>query len=169
MIIDLAGFLDRTNANLHFDNTLKIENIEIGGREIFFNNPIVVTVDIYRVDGSDYLNGEVTYEYTESCARCLKEFTQEVKGVLSGRLVEKNKDFNEDEVEEDVICYEGDTLDLTEHIISAIVLSLPMKSLCNENCKGLCPKCGKDLNKGKCDCVIEEIDPRLAKLKDFFE
>ena len=169
MIIDLVSFLDRTTANLHFDSTFKTESIELCGREIFFNKPIEVTVDIYRVDGSNYLNGEVTYQYIESCARCLKEFTQEVKGALSGRLIEKKKDFNEDEVEEDVIYYEGDTLDLTEDVISAIVLSLPMKSLCSEDCKGLCPICGKDLNKCKCDCVIEEIDPRLAKLKDFFE
>ncbi|WP_077367386.1 YceD family protein [Anaerosalibacter sp. Marseille-P3206] len=169
MIIDLTGFLDRTTANLHFDNTLEKESIEVGGREIIFEKPILVTVDVYRVDGSDYLSGYVNYEYTESCARCLKQFTQEVKGVLSGRLIEKTNDYDEDEIDEDVINYEGEILDLTEHIMNAIVLSLPMKSLCSEDCKGLCPKCGKDLNKGKCDCTIEEIDPRLAKLKDLFK
>ena len=169
MIIDLAGFLDRTVANLHFDSTFITKSIDIGGREIFFSKPIEVTADIYRADGSIYLDGKVTYEYTESCSRCLKEFNKEVKGALFGRLIEKNKDFNEDEVEEDVIYYKGDTLDLTEDVISTVVLSLPMKSLCREDCKGLCPICGKDLNKGKCDCVVEEVDPRLAKLKDFFE
>jgi uncharacterized protein len=43
-----------------------------------------------------------------------------------------------------------------------------MKPLCSEDCKGICPQCGQDLNEGECDCEIETVDPRLAKLKEFY-
>jgi uncharacterized protein len=55
-------------------------------------------------------------------------------------------------------------LDLTEAIRQYIVTAMPMKSLCREDCAGLCPTCGKDLNQGKCGCKQEELDPRWAEL-----
>jgi uncharacterized protein len=50
-----------------------------------------------------------------------------------------------------------------------IILSIPMKAVCSETCKGLCPECGQNLNEGQCDCVVERIDPRLAPLLDLLK
>lgn len=165
MNIDLSDYLTEKIDSLHYESTFKIDTMDIGGRSITFTKPIFITVDINKVDGSGYLYGNIAYEYIENCARCLKEFNNKVIGVLNGRIVERSSK-NEEDIEEDVIYYEGEDLDLTKYVKNTIILSMPMKSLCNENCKGLCPKCGKNLNGGKCDCVIEDIDPRLAKLKD---
>jgi len=65
--------------------------------------------------------------------------------------------------------FNTDKIDTTNDVREFALLSVPMKKLCKENCKGLCPKCGSDLNKEKCKCITEEIDPRwkpLMNLKD---
>lgn len=169
MNIDLSRFLDQTTTSLHFDETLEFDRIEINGRKIIFTEAINVIGDIYKVEGSDYLSGRVHFKYIENCARCLKEFTQEVSAVLSGKLIEKSQAEDFDDENEDAIYYEGSSIDLKDLIINTIILSIPMKALCSEDCKGLCSKCGKNLNEGNCDCVIEDVDPRLAKLKEFFK
>lgn len=71
--------------------------------------------------------------------------------------------------DEFVFYYDNDQLEIKEQVLTSILLSLPMKSLCNDNCRGLCLVCGKDLNIEECNCDIQEIDPRLAKLKDLFD
>jgi len=58
---------------------------------------------------------------------------------------------------------------LEEFLYSETIVSLPMKHLCSEDCKGICSKCGKNLNEGKCDCPDREIDPRLAVLADLLK
>jgi uncharacterized protein len=61
---------------------------------------------------------------------------------------------------------EQHTLDLTEAIRQYSLMAVPMKALCDEDCAGLCQKCGQNLNEGKCDCPAEDIDPRWAKLTE---
>ena len=60
-------------------------------------------------------------------------------------------------------------LDLDELVYSEVIVSLPMKHLCSEECRGICFKCGKNLNDGDCDCPKKEIDPRLAALADLLK
>lgn len=61
------------------------------------------------------------------------------------------------------------TLDVDNCVQTDIILNLPVKFLCKEDCKGICPKCGKDLNDGECGCQTEEIDPRLEVLKELLK
>ncbi|MFW5872616.1 MAG: YceD family protein, partial [bacterium] len=60
-------------------------------------------------------------------------------------------------------------VDIRQILKSNIFLDLPIKPLCSEDCKGLCPQCGQNLNKGDCNCERDIIDPRLAKLEKFFD
>jgi uncharacterized protein len=66
----------------------------------------------------------------------------------------------------DVSVFEGETLDLAEVVREQILLFLPEQVFCSGDCRGLCPKCGIDLNLKSCDCPQLEIDPRWAGLKD---
>ena len=75
---------------------------------------------------------------------------------------------DEDNSYENFLYYENNTLYLNEYIIEQVILSLPMKTICKEDCKGLCSKCGIDFNNSQCDCDHDDIDPRFEKLKDFF-
>jgi|UPI0006B59322 uncharacterized protein len=167
MCIDLSGFHDETVMSLHIEGELHKDSLNIDGRKIKFIEPIKYKGEIYRAQGEKLIHILINYKYEEACGRCLESFINERDTVLSGRLVEEVDDITQDE-EDDLIYYVGEKLDLTEDIMSMVILSLPMKPLCDEECKGLCPKCGTNLNKGKCNCIVENIDPRFAVLKDFF-
>ena len=111
------------------------------------------------------LNAEVEL----TCNRCLGQFRHPLKinfeeeylptvDVVSGAplpLPEEASTFTIDE---------HHTIDLTEVIRQYSVMAIPMKALCDKDCAGLCPKCGHNLNQGKCDCPAQEIDPRWSEL-----
>ena len=167
MCIDLSALYDEAVLSLHVEKELQKDSLEINGRKIKFIGPIKYEGDIYKAQGDKLLHINITYKYEEACGRCLEPFIKEGNSLLTGRLVEKVDEVTQDK-EDDLIYYVGQKLDLTEDIMSMVILSLPMKPLCDEECKGLCPKCGANRNKEECNCVVEDIDPRLAKLKDFF-
>jgi uncharacterized protein len=98
------------------------------------------------------------------CARCLKEFDRHVHLHTEAVITE------EDESQEDSDAYflDGDYADVDEIINTAFVLNMEQRFLCKEDCKGLCDKCGADLNDGPCSCKAE-IDPRLAVLGQLLE
>ena len=75
----------------------------------------------------------------------------------------------EGEDSDTILLVPGMKLDLDELVYSEVMMSLPMKHLCNAECKGICFKCGKNLNEGKCDCPEKEIDPRLQALADLLK
>ncbi len=101
-------------------------------------------------DTENLLNFDIKGRLIYPCSRCLKP-------------VEKDLDYHFD----DHIDIDGDSVDLTEFINDSLFINEPTSILCREDCKGLCPMCGKDLNEGPCGCTPEEeIDPRLEVLKD---
>ncbi|NLV76389.1 MAG: DUF177 domain-containing protein [Tissierellia bacterium] len=165
MNIDLSDFHEEDVLSIHIEGELKKDALDINGRKIKFIKPIKYEGDIYRAQGDKILQVKIHYEYKEVCGRCLSPFIREEDTVLSGRLI-RNSDEILDE-EDEVIYYDGEELDITEDIRDMVILSLPMKPLCSDTCKGLCPKCGTNLNEEKCNCVLEEIDPRLEKLREF--
>ena len=108
-----------------------------------------------------------------SCARCLKDTSLEISGDLrylyylrsaSGDdgIIEEFADYMPVEIE-----YFGRVLDVMPQVEESIFSLLPTKVLCSEDCKGLCPNCGKNLNEGECNCQNEMTDPRLDALRGF--
>lgn len=65
--------------------------------------------------------------------------------------------------------YAGDVLELEEGLRQSVIMALPMKKLCREDCRGLCPRCGQNLNEGQCGCGEERVDPRMAVLRQLFD
>jgi len=164
MDIDLRDFQDNVTESLHIEDEIQRDSLDIQGRHINFIEPIRYEGDIYKVAQDKILHINIYYKYEEACGRCLDLYENEDKSVLTGKLVEETREEDEDE-EENLIYYVDDKLDLTEDIIETIILNLPMKPLCSKKCKGLCPKCGTNLNKEQCDCKIEYVDPRFEKLE----
>lgn len=117
------------------------------------------------------VKGRLTTGIRLECNRCLKEFTYPLgrefhldyfKGrpeIHKGELELKEGDFEK-------VYYRGDQINLLDEIKNEVVLGIPMKPLCQDDCPGLCPVCGQDLGKARCSCQQEGIDPRLAKLKE---
>lgn len=165
MKVDLSGLREKDVMSVSLNGEIKKDMLDISGREIHFTKPIKYEGAIYKTNSRYFVHVNISYVYCEICGRCLESFTKDGTAVLAGQLVKKEDNILEDEIE-DAIYYEGDEVNLTADIINAIILSLPMKPLCSENCKGICPQCGTNLNIAKCNCEEENIDPRLAILKD---
>ena len=139
--------------------------------EIVFYEPFEVRGEDTNKSGyiSLQLSAEVPFETV--CARCLKTVhgfqpvslnkTVAVKGTLENE--------NADEVVDDYLLIEDGMLDVSSPVVEQLMLSLPVKSLCKEDCAGLCPRCGKDKNDGACGCPEHEPDPRLACLAELLE
>lgn len=109
------------------------------------------------------------------CSRCLKEHRQQVDEAFEViYLPEPEEQENVDELELvetdlNVEYYAGETIDLAELAREQLLVLLPLKPLCQEDCAGLCPSCGQDLNEGTCMCPKDVIDPRLAVLGKLLE
>jgi uncharacterized protein len=119
------------------------------------------------------LRGEIRTEVELLCDRCAaperRPLAVEFDTSFIPQEVEAVKAENVELAAEDLIlsAYEGDAVDLDELVREQILLALPSRHLCREDCKGLCQKCGANLNAGHCSCEQGETDPRWAALADF--
>ncbi|MEW5796113.1 MAG: DUF177 domain-containing protein [Candidatus Zixiibacteriota bacterium] len=130
-----------------------------------------VDLDIQKAADEYYCQGRVEAQVVVECARCLGEFDSKLAGevdfvVYSREEATRHRDVDE----EDYVCFEGNDLrvDIVVPVRQALVLSIPMKPLCSEDCRGLCPTCGANLNERTCDCKIETLDPRWDGLRKLF-
>jgi uncharacterized protein len=137
--------------------------------------PVHLVLDIHK-DGDTYrVSGRATTRIQLECGRCLEPFEIPIDSPFDLRYVPdpvaagaSADEAAEREVAEDDLTtafYREEALDLGELLHEQFVLALPMKPLCAEACRGLCPHCGTNLNKGSCDCKPVWTDPRLAALK----
>lgn len=132
-----------------------------GGEPVPVVSPVELELGITNAGDFLWAVGDVKVAVRLTCSRCLKE----IQSGIEGRFEEKYRLHGGaagDESEE--VPFAADELDFTGQVTEALILSLPMKPLCREDCKGLCARCGQDLNAGKCSCPQEAGDPRLAVL-----
>lgn len=132
--------------------------------------PVSLAFDIYKDKDQFRLVGRVQTTLELMCSRCLESFTWPIDSSWDLRYQPHaaNTGEGEREVEEDDLTtafYENETIDLGQLMAEQFYLALPMKPLCEERCKGLCPSCGTNLNRAPCDCRPGWEDPRLAALK----
>ena len=128
-----------------------------------------VALDV-QADGSEvFVRGRLAATVPQTCGRCLEVFPVRVDAPVDVRLVPKPATADSVELgadDLDVDFYENDELDLARLVENEATLALPMKPLCREDCRGLCPVCGANRNVAPCTCVTRPPDPRLAVLRD---
>jgi len=117
------------------------------------------------------LRGRLSAGLELQCARCLEPLRQDVKRDFELLYRPLGADAGRDELsvtdaEAEIGYYQGDGLLLEDVLREQVLLALPLKVTCRDDCKGLCPQCGKNLNHEQCSCSIEVEDPRWAALKD---
>jgi len=138
-------------------------------------SPATLSFDIDRQEpGRFRVAGHVQGELELACSRCLEPFRLSVRPDFDLRYVPRveNAGDGEKEIEEDDLStafYDDDQIDLAQLVLEQVQLALPMKPLCSDTCRGLCPNCGTNLNTGSCDCNAKWEDPRLAALKSLGE
>ena len=138
--------------------------------------PVDLRMVIHQDQDRFRLVGTVKAELELACSRCLEPFKLPVDRVFDLRFLpagasepeRDDEDDDEIEVEDDDVSltfYRDEQIDLNELLREQFYLALPMKPLCSEACKGICPQCGTNRNTAPCDCNPQWEDPRLAGLK----
>lgn len=131
-------------------------------------SPVRLSLDINRSGDEIFVTGRASVSVVFECARCLENFTSTVDGSID-LLVIVGEGASGSGDEENVIRVPAGTksVDLADEVRSELVVRLPLKPLCREGCKGLCPECGINLNTARCACKGEDTDPRWDGLKHF--
>ncbi|WP_022854445.1 YceD family protein [Thermodesulfatator atlanticus] len=133
--------------------------------------PIRASVHLQRWGIDVKVTGQVETEISLICDRCLKEFPFPIKSKINvllepravlSRLKEEMR-LTKDDL--DVIFFDGHLVEVDEVVREEILLAVPMRKLCHEECKGLCPNCGKNLNNGPCQCKKQVPESPFAILK----
>lgn len=142
--------------------------LDLSGEDFFGGRPVVHPVQaegsVTNHAGALVLEGKASSLLELTCDRCGKEFSREMTVVLDNLVAQEL----EDEENDDILLLDGTELDLDEAVTTAFILAMDTKNLCSDDCKGLCAKCGADLNLGPCRCR-PEVDPRLAALAQLLD
>lgn len=113
-----------------------------------------------NVGGTIELTGNALAKVSLVCDRCAETYNTDVKFKIDERFRKEDSFSNKDDAA-DFITFSGTIIDLDEVIYTNLYMNLPSKNLCSDDCKGLCPICGKNLNLGDCGCTTENTDPRF--------
>ena len=177
--------LARSGGEDHLDRTFQPEQFDpsvVQDEEYTVVAPVRLVMDVRKDREAYRVTGKVETRLRLECGRCLEPFEIPVDSAFELRYVPdptpavaaggqghaaKREDAEQEVAEDDLTTayYRNETLDLGELMHEQFVLALPMKPLCSDACKGLCPQCGTNLNKGTCDCKPSWTDPRLAALQ----
>jgi len=153
-----------------FSHTFRPDEVPTEGDAYRVVAPVALSFEIHKDSDRFRLVGRVTTELELLCSRCLEPFRLPIDAPFDLRYLpatEVSAD-GEKEIEENDLetsYYRDDVIDLNELLREQFYLALPMKPLCTDACRGLCPQCGTNLNTGTCDCAPAWEDPRLAPLR----
>ena len=169
MILDmlpiLSGALQQIDFNFSFQPS-EDSLLATVYSDVDFAEPIIVTGYVRNMAGYMVLSAEVKVSYRTVCARCIEPVSN-VLEISFEKDIASSEDVSSEN--DDYIMIEDKKLDLLSPVEEEIMLEMPSRTLCKEDCLGLCQKCGKNLNEGDCQCDKKEVDPRLAILKTLLQ
>ena len=165
MLLGLSKIIDCPGASLPFDVSVDLSDL-CYGVSYPVTEPVVASGTVRNTAGVLMMTGDLTTTIHGTCDRCASPFDREIHFPINVVLVTELAD--EENEDEWVFPLEGDSADLDDIVRTVFVLNLDSKLLCKESCKGLCHRCGKNLNDGPCSCQ-KELDPRFAALKQLLE
>jgi len=160
--------------DIETEEELKVEGLRL-------SSPARFKLRVERSMAEVFIKGTIGATLELTCGRCLKDFSRDVEtpiDVVYHPATELKAEEHELHIEElETGFYKGDEIDLDELFREQMLLGIPIKPLCKEACKGICPKCGADLNEAGCICPTTKIEAeaeeplteKLKKLKEHFE
>lgn len=163
--------IEKLDGPLHFLEQVNVDRVISGRADILAAELVHADLQAtYMGDGMVEVQGKLTGQVEMACSRCLTEVPKQLYIPFHEvfKLVKKHSEEIQDE-DSDTIYVDDDMVDLIPFVEEAFLMHLPQIPLCKASCKGLCQRCGTDLNVSTCNCDTKVVDPRLAVLKDFFE
>ena len=165
MLLGLSKIIDSPGASVAFSTSVDLSDL-CYGVTYPVSEPVKAEGTVRNTAGVLMMTGEINTCIHGTCDRCAGSFDREISFPINVVLVTEMA--NEENEDEWVFPLEGDSADLDDIVRTVFVLNLDSKLLCKEDCKGLCHRCGKNLNDGPCNCQ-KELDPRFAALKQLLE
>ena len=163
MLLNVKPILHTPGKRLDFQFELDLSDMEFSGRYPI-SRPVAVSGEVRNTAGILELTLNARSTLDAVCDRCGKAFVQEKDVLFACMLAEELQNEENDEI----VLLEDGMVDVGDLARTAFILDMDTKTLCSEDCKGLCPRCGADLNLGPCSCK-KEADPRLAVLAKLLE
>ena len=162
MRLNLSSIIEIPGGSVPFDTELDTEGLDFPAIRAYLSKPHAVG-RVVNEAGVLHVEGELTAKLLCVCDRCGAEFESTKVTPLHATIVDVDDGENPE-----LFLLEGTEVDLDEILVTNFVLDMETKFLCREDCKGLCMKCGKNLNLGPCGCG-KEIDPRFAVLEQLLD
>ncbi|MET0153397.1 MAG: DUF177 domain-containing protein [Candidatus Binatia bacterium] len=163
--------IKETEKSAAFVEDVREINEALGGTgpvDYQFRGGVPVDVSFYRLGSDLFFRGRFRSEVSGTCARCLESYSFALGKEFTFVLKPLNAAAAEAELTEEDLSfsfYEGDEVNLAPLVRETLLLALPTKPLCREDCRGLCPRCGANRNGAECGCREEWRDPRLEVLR----
>lgn len=169
MLLDLSELLSGKTTVKTFDTAIEMNELESSLGNYLITKKDFPKLTVASTGSKKYLvTGSGCVTLAIPCGRCLEDVEYEI-----AIEIERDLDFNlpegSDERIEEMNYINGYHLDVDQLVYSEILLNLPFRVLCKEECKGLCFVCGHNLNKGECGCNREQLDPRMSVIQDIFK
>lgn len=163
MLLDVRKIINAPGERMEFRFELDLSDVDFGGLYPV-QNPVVVTGNVRNTAEMLLLSFTASTVLKSVCDRCLKPFDNPKSVSCEYMLAQRVENEDSDEI----ILLEDGAVDVGDLARTAFILEMDAKTLCSEDCKGLCPGCGVDLNQGSCTCK-KQVDPRLAVLAQLLE
>lgn len=161
MFLNLREIIEVPGGSVPFDCEIDTERLDFPSVKSYNSKPRA-TGRVYNEAGVLHLTGTLTADMTCICDRCGTEFQSVKETALDAVIAEDSED------DPELFALEGDGIDLDDVLSTLLILDMETKFLCREDCKGLCPVCGKNLNLGPCGCR-KQVDPRFAVLEQLLD
>ena len=166
MKLELIDILVNDGAASDFEGDIYLQDNELSKSGVSFAGPLHIKARAENIGLQVILSVSVSTKISTICARCLKEIFKDVDFEFTERIAAKGTD---DKVDEEIIFPVGSEVDIDELVLKNFITVSPVKYLCKEDCKGICPKCGADRNQTDCGCDSDALDPRFDILNDLFK
>jgi uncharacterized protein len=166
LIIDVSDILNQGDTSKKFCGNINLDDISFQGDSISFPEPLDISGYIKNTGESLEMYAKITGYMVLPCSRCSLLHKRPIDMPLNLRFKRNGEPIDSEDL--DVFVYTNKQIKLDDIALEYILLDLPIKRLCNDECKGICPHCGINLNEHECDCVKEDIDIRMEALRGFF-
>lgn len=170
MLINLSDILSTSSKVQHFTCDIELESVTMYGEKynLVYKSPVELTISNVGKREVD-IEGQFSVHYHIPCSRCaedvLQEFDVKIDHHIDFKMTNEERQLELDEMS----FIEESVLDIDKLVYDELLLVFPMKVLCGDDCKGICPVCGVNCNQHPCDCDTSVPDPRMAAIRDIFE
>ncbi|NMB24708.1 MAG: DUF177 domain-containing protein [Firmicutes bacterium] len=180
MQVNIGPIKDQKGGEFSFRLEEDWSDLKMDGQPLGFVSPVVLKGKIGWTGECFLLRGTIETEMKIACARCLEPKQLRIQAEIMEEFRRAHHRDGQDEygddtgakddwADEDIQEFRGLVIDLDEVVLDNLLVSVPIKPLCKEDCRGLCPQCGQDLNKGECSCEIDDINPHMDILRKLLD